>query len=126
MCSASRRRKQRPDRGPPKQNYEGAVCSYVGGSRTTYNSAESTGSFVGLSEPPAGSTVTAITSASEMGFVTGAVVMFPSGWKRPLGLGTSPFITQIWHVLSSGTEGMFLATRMILFLWMEATSALAP
>ena len=47
-----------------------------------------------------------------MEFVIGVAVMFPSGWKSPLGLGTSSLMTQIWHVRSSGTEGMFLATRM--------------
>src|SRR5215211_9394841 len=79
----------------------------------TYSLAESTGVLVGFLEPPARSTVTAITSAFVMEFVIGVAVMFPSGWKRPLGLGTSLLITQIWHVRSSGTEGISLATRMI-------------
>ena len=42
------------------------------------------------------STVTAITSAFLMEFVIGVAVPFPSGWKSPLDLGTSPFMTQIW------------------------------
>src|SRR5829696_9365741 len=91
-----------------------------------YNLARSTGPLVGFFEPPAGSTVTAITSAFLMEFVIGVAVPFPSGWKSPLGLGTSPFITQIWHVRSSGTEGIFLATRMISFSCIEVTSAVAP
>src|SRR5215210_562554 len=92
-----------------------------------YNLAWSTGSVVGWSEPPAGSTVTAIVSAFSMEFVMGVAVMFPSGWNRPLGEGgESPLMTQIWHVWSSGTEGRLSATRMILSLFMEATSASAP
>jgi hypothetical protein len=86
----------------------------------------STGSPVGFSEPPAGSTVTAMASAYSMEVVTGAAVMLPSGSKRPLGVGTSSCITQIWHVLFSGTEGIYSATSVTRFSPMEVTSARGP